>query len=105
MTIEIISIPDCPNHQATVERVKSVLEAASSSGVTVVERLVHDAAEARAAHFAGSPTVLVNGVDLEPLAELRTNLVCRIYESRGGVPSAELVKRAIDRATLLGGIQ
>ncbi len=97
MIIEIISIPDCPNHHATVERVKSVLSS-ESSAVTVVERIVSNEAEARDARFAGSPTVLVNGTDLEPLAEVSTNLACRIYGSEGGIPSLGLVKAAIDRA-------
>ena len=96
MTIEIISIPDCPNHDATVERVKSVLSS-ESLAVTVIERIVSNQAEARTVRFAGSPTVLVNGTDLEPLAEVSSNLACRIYSGSGGIPSVELVKRAIDR--------
>ena len=71
MIIEIISIPDCPNHLATVERVKSVLSSESSTA-TVIERIVSNKAEAREARFAGSPTVLVNGRDLEPLAKVST---------------------------------
>src|SRR5260370_38957506 len=97
MTIEIISIPDCPNHDATVERVKSVLSS-ELLAVTVIERIVSNETEARNLRFAGSPTVLVNGRDLEPLAEAHTNLACRLYNSEGGIPSPELIKRAIDRA-------
>lgn len=101
MTIEIISIPDCPNHRPTVERVKSVLKS-ESLAVTVVERIVSDEIEARTVRFAGSPTVLVNGTDLEPRAEISTNLACRIYVGSGGIPSPELIKSAIDRATRSG---
>lgn len=104
MIIEIISIPDCPNHHATVERVKSVLSS-EPSAVTVIERIVSNEAEARDACFAGSPTVLVNGRDLEPLAKVSTNLACRIYGSEGGIPSLELVKAAIDRAILSGRVK
>lgn len=96
MTIEVISIPNCPNHDATVERVKSVL-CLESLPATVVERIVSNEAEARTVRFAGSPTVLVNGTDLEPLAEISSNLACRIYSGSGGIPSVELVKRAINR--------
>ena len=101
MTIEIISMPGCPNHHPTVERVRSVLDSELSLTATVIERMVRNPSEAQDVRFAGSPTVLVNGVDLEPLAELRTNLACRIYGSGGGVPSVELLRRAIDRAKLL----
>lgn len=101
MTVEIISIPDCPNHHATVERVKSVLSS-ESFAVTLIERIVSNEAEARDACFAGSPTVLVNGIDLEPLAKVSTNLACRIYDREGGIPSAALVKAAIERAIVSG---
>lgn len=102
MIIEIISIPDCPNHHATVERVKAVLSS-ESSAVTVIERMVSNESEARDVRFAGSPTVLVNGRDLEPLAKAGTNLACRLYGSEGGIPSPELIECAIDWAVLLGG--
>jgi hypothetical protein len=101
MIIEIISIPDCPNHHATVERVKSVVSS-KSIAVTLIETIVRNKTEARDAGFAGSPTVLVNGRDLELLAEVSTNLACRIYGREGGIPSADLVKAAIDRAIISG---
>ena len=101
ITIEIISIPDCPNHHATVERVKSVLSS-ESLAMNVIETIVSNEAEARNVRFAGSPTVLVNGRDLEPFTPISTNLACRIYSNGGGVPSAALVKSAIDRARSLG---
>lgn len=102
MTIEIISIPNCPNHQATVDRVKSVLSSESLLA-TVVERIVSTKAEAESLRFAGSPTVLVDGEDVEPLAQPSGNLACRIYSCGGGIPSSELVKKAIHRADFSRG--
>ena len=97
MKIEIISIPNCPNHEPTVERVKSVLNTASISA-NVVERLVSNETEAGAVGFAGSPTVRINGTDIEPAANTTTNLSCRIYAGGCGVPSVELVENAIKEA-------
>ena len=47
--------------------------------------------------FLGSPTVRINGVDVEPSAHQRTSfgLMCRTYEGNGGVPPEELIDRAI----------
>jgi hypothetical protein len=101
MTIEIFSIANCPNHQPTVERVKSVLSSESLSA-TVIERIVGTETEADSLRFAGSPTVLVNGEDLERHAKVSGNLACRIYTSGGGIPSYELVRTAIQRANRSG---
>jgi hypothetical protein len=104
MTIEIISIPDCPNHQPTVERVRAVLSSEALSA-KVNEVLVSNASEAEALKFIGSPTVRVNGKDVEPLTFIRTGFSCRIYENGTGVPPEALIKQAIRSAKRVEGLQ
>jgi hypothetical protein len=102
MKIEVISIPECPNHQPTVDAVNAVL-LSESLVIPVIERTIHSAEEAKGSRFAGSPTVLVDGIDIEPAAKACASMACRIYDSGGGVPSAESLKRAIHRAIYEGG--
>lgn len=97
MTIEILSIPDCPNHQPTVERVKALL-AAGAIFADVREVLVSNESDAKALRFIGSPSVRVNGKDIEPLAFARTGLSCRIYADGTGIPPEALLKSAITSA-------
>jgi len=98
MTIEIISIRDCPNHQPAVERVKAVLSSGSLSA-EIREILISDLSQAQSMRFQGSPTVRVNGMDVEPLSPGAAALSCRIYEDGTGLPPESLLKRAIGAAS------
>lgn len=100
MTIEIISIPDCPNHQATVELVKQLLGSEHVSA-EIKEVLVRNSSQAQAHGFAGSPTVRVNGKDIEVLTFPHTGLSCRIYEDGSGIPPQSLLRQAIISASLI----
>ena len=46
----------------------------------------------------GSPTVRVNGRDVEPNAIIVPGLACRLYANGLGVPSEEMVRAAISEA-------
>jgi hypothetical protein len=62
--IEILLTPSCANGRLAEQRVRALVAAfASGSTVAVVDVTAHPEAMAR---FAGSPTVLVDGADLEP---------------------------------------
>lgn len=67
-------------------------------------RRVESAEAADRERFLGSPTVRVDGVDVEPGAEERTDfgLKCRIYrtpEGMSGMPSPAWIEAAIDTGT------
>jgi len=97
--VEILYFAGCPHHEATLERTLEVLSALGTEAeVTEVE--VRDGAEAARLRFPGSPTVRIDGVDLEPGAEARSPgaLSCRMYGG-SGVPSRELLVDAISRVS------
>lgn len=102
MKIEILSFAGCPHGPATVERTREVL-AALGAAAEIVEVEVRDGAHAARLRFPGSPTVRVDGVDLEPDAERNPAdaLSCRMYGS-SGVPSRELLANAIAAAAAKG---
>ena len=97
MQIEVLYFEDCPNHLPTVKRIKSVLHEEGCEA-KVRELLVPDVETAQRVNFLGSPTVRVNGIDIEPAAQNRSDfgLMCRRYT--GGVPSRELIRAAIRSA-------
>lgn len=97
MRIEIISIPGCPNHEPTLERVKALLRSEALLA-DVREILVNDGSAARTLAFSGSPTVRVNGKDVEPFVPRRGAVCCRIYADGTGVPPDDLLKLAIRSA-------
>jgi hypothetical protein len=83
--VEILYFDGCPNHgpaRALVERVARELRVEPE--IELVE--VADPEAAVKLRFLGSPTVRVNGADVEPGAEERRDfaLSCRMYRSKAG---------------------
>lgn len=97
MKIEVLYIPGCPHYQPTVERVRNVL-ASESVPNEVLEVPVKTEAEAQLLEFPGSPTVRVNGRDIEPNRTVTPVLACRLYANRTGIPSEDVLRSAISQA-------
>jgi hypothetical protein len=102
MRIELLYFDDCPSYEALRLRVEQVL---LDHGLTQQVELVRVASqeEAEAKRFLGSPTLRVDGRDIEPGADERTEfgMQCRIYTSAKGVkptPADELISTALERA-------
>ncbi len=97
MRIEVLYVPGCPNYEPAVERIRKVL--ASESVKTGIQGIpVTTEVEAKALLFPGSPTVRVNGEDVEPRQTSVPSLACRLYENRSGIPSEDLLRAAISGA-------
>lgn len=102
MKTEILYFEGCPNHRPAVERVREVLK---EEGLTAefVEVNVPDETAARSLGFLGSPTIRVNGLDVEPAARSvkQFGMMCRTYTEGGrreGLPSRELIRTALREA-------
>ncbi len=106
MKIEVLYFAGCPNHLPTVEMLREILDSlCREDQVHQVE--VHTQAEAEAIRFVGSPSIRINGSDIEPWARTTKDfgLSCRTYLDgtlRGGVPSRELLRRAITEGSREG---
>ena len=94
MIIEVLYVLGCPNHQKTVKRLRSALRAAAIDAA-IQEIEVTDDAMARRLEFLGSPTIRVNGRDVEPNPQSSYGLACRLYSNGTGVPALEVLRRAI----------
>ncbi len=99
MKIEVLYVPDCPNHVLALERLREILSAESFQK-QVSEILVKDAVMARSLQFPGSPTIRINGHDVEPQNEKAAGfgLVCRLYSDGSGAPSQRKLRAAIEKA-------
>jgi hypothetical protein len=98
MKVEVLYVPGCPNHKPAVEAVTSVL-AAESVYTNICEVQVHSERDAQAFRFPGSPTVCVNGNDVEPdPLPPRFGLACRLYANGTGIPSKAAIRRAVTAA-------
>ena len=91
--IELQYFEGCPNAIEMKRRVKEAIGQISSD-VMYKEVIVKTHELSKQLKFRGSPTVIINGVDLENLPEsLEGNLACRIYKN--GLPTTEEIKRLI----------
>jgi hypothetical protein len=104
MKIEVLYFDGCPNHKPAVERVQQLVREERVSA-EVLEVKVSGASIAQKVGFLGSPSVRVNGLDVE--AEARTareyGMMCRTYSVGGrreGLPSREMLRQAIREAAL-----
>ena len=96
MNIQVLYFEGCPNHEPTVALVREVVtDLALNAHVEEVQ--VTTQTDAEQLRFLGSPTVQVNGVDIEPSAQEQTNyaLSCRMYNG-SGIPPRELLVRACE---------
>src|SRR5579885_513065 len=102
MKIEVLYFDGCPNHEPAVERVQHLLREEGVSA-EVLEVNVSDASIAQRVGFLGSPSVRVNGLDVEPEARAvhEYGMMCRTYAVNGrreGLPSQEMMRQAIREA-------
>ena len=102
MKIEILYFDGCPNHTRALDQVREVLRQEGISA-DVSEVNVPDDAAAHAARFLGSPSIRIDGLDVEPAARSlkEFGMMCRTYVEQGkrvGVPPAELIRTAIRQA-------
>jgi len=97
--IEVLYFAGCPSHESTVDLVREVTrELGLDAEIREVPVETPEAAEAL--RFVGSPSVRVNGRDIEPAARELTEfaLSCRMY-GNAGVPPRELLIEALREAS------
>jgi len=93
-------IDDCPSHEQALARLRKVLnEEAVNAEIDIIK--VESDEQAEQLRFVGSPTILLNGDDIDPQVNNRYGLACRAYKLEDGrispLPSEEMIRRAIRR--------
>lgn len=101
MKVELLYLHGCPSHAALEPRLEHLLGEAGVDA-TIVQRTVGSAEAASAEAFLGSPTVRIDGVDVEPGAGERGDfgLKCRLYRTPSGlspVPPDRWILDAVGR--------
>lgn len=84
--VEVLAGPECPNVDATIALIERVAWD-ERVPIRVEQVTVTSEANARRRRVLGSPTVRVNGRDVEPGAARRTDftLACRVYRNERGL--------------------
>jgi hypothetical protein len=98
--IEFLFWEDCPSHPEALARLQEVMaEGGIESPIEMIEVLTDQDAERLG--FPGSPTIRVNGVDVDVrgAGQMGTALTCRVYLVGDGrfspLPSKEMIRSAL----------
>lgn len=97
LRIEILYFEGCPNYDPTLALLREVVaELRVAAPINEVE--VRDEEGAARLRFPGSPTIRIDGEDIEAPARPRTDfsMSCRFYEG-SGVPPRSLIEAALRR--------
>ncbi len=98
MNVRVLYFVGCPNHAPAVDLAREVIGELGLD-VDVQELEVTSSDDVAALRFLGSPTIQINGIDVDPEADGRADFGfgCRTYDG-AGVPSRELVVTALKSA-------
>lgn len=100
MKVRVLHIEECPSWEETGTRTRQALDGAGMADVAVEFVVIRTSDEAAASTFAGSPTIVVNDVDLFPSDGQTTSLACRVYFTEHGLtgaPTRTQIERALQK--------
>jgi len=96
MKIEFLYFKDCPGYQAVLSLLEQIL--LEKKIHVSIEKIEITSQELAIQHrFLGSPSIRINGQDIEDPEEVSEyGLKCRIYPETGsGVPSKAVLRKAL----------
>ena len=102
MKIEFLYFEGCPSYKQGLENLKQALRELNLPEDFEMINIDTDE-KAKEYNFIGSPTIRIDGKDLDPRAEkaqLTGYKGCRIYQTPEGIkgfPTVEMIKEAIEK--------
>ena len=98
MRVSFLYYEDCPSHNLALERLREVMAEEDTPGEVKVLK-VETEEQARELRFVGSPTIRVDGQDIDLPTESRYALTCRVYRLEDGrispLPAKDMIRRAL----------
>jgi hypothetical protein len=81
--VELLYFDGCPSHERLLPSLRDLV---AEHGAELEQRHIRTLEQAEEERFLGSPSVRIDGVDVEPGASNRTDfgLKCRLYHSSDG---------------------
>ncbi|MDM7461860.1 MAG: hypothetical protein P3X24_009485 [bacterium] len=98
MRIELLYYPECPSHERALELIHEALAQEGVSAEVAVVR-IDTQTQAEQYRFIGSPTIRIDGRELQPQLHLPYRLTCRTFQREDGrlapLPSLSMLREAI----------
>jgi hypothetical protein len=108
--IELLWWDGCPSTDRALAQLRELMGEFGLRDAEVVMREILTEAQAAETGFRGSPTIQIDGVDVDPGGEpdAPNPLTCRVYHRRDGrispIPDPVLVREALRAATTRAGM-
>jgi len=84
MRIELLFWAGCPSYPKALSDLRlALVESGLDPGCVIVSEVRHEG-DAAAERFVGSPTIRIDGVDVQPPRDEPVGLTCRVYRRRDG---------------------
>ncbi len=82
--VELLWWRGCPSTKRALGQLRQVMEETGLDPDQIEVREVETEAQAREEDFVGSPTILINGREMQPPGDDPRGLTCRVYRMRDG---------------------
>jgi hypothetical protein len=96
--VSFLYFEECPSYDLALERLREIMAEEDTPGELEVIK-VETEDQARQLRFVGSPTIRVDGQDIDPPSEPRYALTCRVYRLEDDrispLPSKDMIRRAL----------
>jgi hypothetical protein len=91
MDVSLWYFDDCPSWRLADQRLTAL--AAEHPGLVVTRHRVETLEEAERVGFHGSPSIMVDGVDVFAEPDVKTGFSCRVYRTPDGLTGAPTVEQ------------
>lgn len=103
--VSLLYVDDCPSWQVTGSRLAEALLLVGLPDQVVEHLLIATEADAQAAHFRGSPTILIDGEDPFDDGGTRSfGLTCRLFPTDAGLAGSPTVDQLVAALAVRGGV-
>jgi hypothetical protein len=100
--VELLFWEGCPSHPKALAELRAAMVDLGLDPDEIVLREVGTEADAARERFVGSPTIRIEGVDIQPASGEPFGLTCRVYHRRDGrvspTPDPEDLREALRAA-------
>ena len=101
MEIRFLYSDQCPSHDEAIQRLRKVLNEERVNAKIEVVR-VETFEDAKRYRYPGSPTILIDGHDIDPVTTYSYAPTCRAYRLEDGrispLPSVSMIRKAVRAA-------
>jgi hypothetical protein len=105
--VQLLMWRDCPSWEEALALLRDEMEAAGLDPRSLDVLEIRTDADAEQEEFVGSPTIRIDGRDLQPPDDEPVGLSCRVYRLRDGrvspLPDRDDVRDTLRRAIHAGG--